>query len=253
MFFILSKILAFLITPLIWIIALSFWSVFTKNEKRKKRLMVIALGLTLFFTNAFIFDETARAWELPATQYKDLKHYEYGVVLGGMSSYDPAMQRAQFFRGVDRLLQTVELYRKGFIKKIIFTGGSGSILHPEMKEGKYINRYLIYMGIPQEDFLMESESQNTRENATYTKTLLEEKNIKGNLLLITSAFHMRRSLGCFRKVGLTVDPYCTDRYSGPRKFEFDYMFIPNLSAMEDWNNLIHEMVGYVTYKIFGYC
>lgn len=253
MFFILSKILAFIITPLIWIIVLSIWSFYTKNEKRKRRLIGIALFLGLFFSNSFIFDESARAWELPATPYKNIKHYEYGIVLGGMSVYDPTLQRAQFYRGVDRLIQTVELYRMGFIRKIIFTGGSGRILHPEMKEGNYINRYLIYMGIPKEDFLIESESQNTRENATLTKVLLDKNGIKGDMLLITSAFHMRRSLGCFRKVGLTVDPYCTDRYAGPRKFEFDFVLIPNLSAMDDWNNLIHEMVGYLTYKVFGYC
>ncbi|MCE3279348.1 MAG: hypothetical protein K0S44_1539 [Bacteroidetes bacterium] len=252
MFFVFSKILAFLITPIVWIVLLLSWGLLTKNEKRKKYLLRLTLILILFFSNNFIFDEMVRCWELPATEYKEVKKYQYGIVLGGMSSYDPAMQRAQFYRGVDRLIQTVELYRKGIIKKIIFTGGSGSILHPEQKEGNYINRYLLYMGIPKEDFLIESESQNTRENATLTKKMLDEKNIKGDFLLITSAFHMRRSLGCFRKVGLSVDPYSTDRYSGPRKFEFDHLIIPNISAMYDWTNIIHEIVGYVTYKLSGY-
>ncbi|MGZ4118990.1 MAG: YdcF family protein, partial [Bacteroidia bacterium] len=70
---------------------------------------------------------------------------------------------------------------------------------------------------------------------------------------ITSAFHMRRSLGCFNKVGIATVPYSTDRYAGPRKFEFDYLFIPNSSVMNDWNTLIHEIIGYITYKISGYC
>jgi uncharacterized SAM-binding protein YcdF (DUF218 family) len=150
-------------------------------------------------------------------------------------------------------MQAVELYRKGHIKKIIFTGGSGSILHPELKEGAYLKRFFLFMGIPESDFIVESESQNTRQNALFTKVILDEKKIKGEFLLITSAFHMRRSLGCFRKEGMTVDPYSTDRFAGPRKFEFDHVFIPNLSAMEDWNLLIHEVVGFITYKIMGYC
>jgi uncharacterized SAM-binding protein YcdF (DUF218 family) len=229
------------------------WAYFTKQEMRRERLLGWSLLLTIVFSNCFIFDEAVRAWEIPATPDKELKKYEYGIVLGGMSVYDEKLDRAQFFRGIDRLIQTVELYRKGYIKKIIFTGGSGRILHPEMKEGSYVKRYLLYMGIPKEDFLVESESQNTRENATLTKKLLEEKHIKGDFLLITSAFHMRRSLGCFRKEGISVDPYSTDRYAGPRKLEFDYLFIPNISAINDWNNLIHEVVGYVTYKVFGYC
>jgi uncharacterized SAM-binding protein YcdF (DUF218 family) len=253
MFFIFSKILAFLITPLIWILILVAWSVLTKNEKRKKIMKRAAIIMALLFTNSFIFDEAARLWEVPAMPYKNVKKYECGVVLGGMSVFDPALQRAQFYRGVDRLLQAVELYRMGLIKKIVFTGGSGRILQPEMKEGNYVNRYLIYMGIPKEDFIIESESQNTRENAAFTKKLLEEKNMKTEVLLITSGFHMRRSLGCFRKAGFIAEPYSTDRLSGPRKFEFDHLFIPNLAAMDGWNTLIHEIVGYLTYKIFGYC
>jgi len=253
MFFLLSKLLVFLITPLVWILGLLACAFIVKDDRRRKKMLGWTLILALFFSNGFIFDEAARAWEIPAKPHNEVKQYEYGIVLGGMSAYDPAFQRAQFYRGVDRLIQTVELYRKGYIKKIIFTGGSGRILHPEMKEGNYINRYLLYMGIPKEDFLIESESQNTRENATLTKKLLGENNIKGEFLLITSAFHMRRSVGCFNKVGLTVDPYSTDRYSGPRKFEFDHMFIPNISALNDWTNLIHEIVGYITYKISGYC
>jgi uncharacterized SAM-binding protein YcdF (DUF218 family) len=162
------------------------------------------------------------------------------------------LDRAQFFRGVDRLIQAIELYKRGVIKKIIFTGGSGRLLHPEMKEGKYINRYLLDMGIPQEDFLIESESQNTHENALFTKTLLDQNNIKGDFLLITSGFHMRRSIGCFNKVGIVATPYSADPHSGPRKFEFDYLFIPAVTMMNEWDNLIHEVVGYITYKLVGY-
>lgn len=252
MFFLLSKLLTFLISPIIWIITLFFVSIFSKNEKRRKKSFVWAFGLLLFFSNSFIFDEFTRAWELPATKYKDLQIYDVGIVLGGMSVYDEEFDRAQFYRGVDRLIQAIELYKLGRIKKIIFTGGSGRVLHPEMKEGNYIKRYILFMGVPEKDFIIESESQNTRENALYTKKVIDEKKITGKFLLITSAFHMRRSLNCYSKVGLEVTPYCTDRYAGPRKFEFDHLFIPNTSTINDWYAIIHEIVGYVTYKIIGY-
>ena len=252
MFFIFSKLLVFTISPLVWIIVLLFFSLLSKYPDRKRKCLRWALVLTLFFSNAFLFDECSRLWEIPATRFENLKSYEAGIVLGGMSVYDQDLDRAQFYRGVDRLIQTVELYRRGVIKKIIFTGGSGRLLHPEMKEGNYINRYLLYMGIPQKDFLFERESQNTRENALFTKDLLDKENIKGNFLLITSAFHMRRSLGCFNKAGIFAEPYSADRYAGPRKYEFDHLFIPDASIIDSWNYLIHEMAGFITYKIMGY-
>ncbi len=252
MFFILSKLLVFIISPLVWIIVLLLFSLLSKYPNRKKRCLRWGLVLTVFFSNSFLFDECSRLWEVPATPFETLKSYDAGIVLGGMSVYDEDLDRAQFYRGVDRLIQTVELYKRGVIKKIIFTGGSGRLLHPEMKEGNYINRYLLYMGIPQKDFLIESESQNTRENALFTKVLLDKENIKGNFLLITSAFHMRRSLGCFNKAGISTEPYSTDRYAGPRKYEFDHLFIPNTSIIDNWNNLIHEITGFITYKIMRY-
>ncbi len=252
MFFLFSKLLVFIINPLIWIVTLFFVSIYSKNEKRRKKSFFWALGFLLFFSNSFVFDEFSRAWEVPATKYENLQKFDVGIVLGGMSVYDQDFQRPQFYRGVDRLIQAVELYKLGIIKKIVFTGGSGRILHPDMKEGVYLKRYLLFMGIPEKDFFVESESQNTRENALFTKKLIEEKKVKGPFLLITSAFHMRRSLNCFRVVGLKVTPYSTDRYAGPRKFEFDHLFIPNTSSINDWNTLIHEVVGYITYKIIGY-
>lgn len=224
----------------------------TKNELRRKSCFRWALGITLLFSNAFLFDEVSRAWEVPATPYSELKIYDAGIVLGGMMVYDPSLARLQFYRGADRLLQAVELYKLGVIKKIIFTGGSGSILHPELREGVYVQRFLQTLGIPEGDIIIEKESQNTHENAMFTKSLMDEKKIKGDFLLITSGFHMRRSLGCFVAAGLVAEPYSTDRYAGPRKYEIDHMFIPNLSIMNDWNNLIHELVGYVTYKLMGY-
>ena len=252
MFFILSKALAFIITPIIWIIFCFLYAWFSKDERKKKKFFKIGLLLLLLFSNPFLFDEAARLWEIPATKLTDVKPYEYGIVLGGMSVYDEHMDKAQFFKGVDRLIQAVELYRLKKIKKIIFSGGSGRVLRPEMKEGGYINRYLLYMGIPNNDFIIESESNNTRENATLTKKLIDEQHMKGDFLLITSAFHMRRSMGCFNKVGLDVVPYSTDRYTGPQNFEIT-LIIPNSSAINDWTNLIHEWVGFVVYKFKGYC
>jgi uncharacterized SAM-binding protein YcdF (DUF218 family) len=252
MFFILSKILAFIITPLVWIAGLLLYSFFTKNEKRKKKCFVAALIMLLFFSNSFILDEVMRLWEVPAAEQSELGKYDAAIILGGLASYDEQLERIQFVRSGDRLWQGVELYKKGYVKKIVFAGGSGSIAHPDIKEGILVQRYLLMLGIPAEDIIVESESRNTRENAVNTKAILDQKIPNGNYLLITSAFHMRRSMGCFKKVGITPVPYSTDRYSGPRKWELDHLLVPNVETLATWSTLLHEMVGCMVYKVSGY-
>jgi uncharacterized SAM-binding protein YcdF (DUF218 family) len=253
MFFILSKILAFIITPLTWVAGLLLYSWFTKNEKRKRKCFAAALIVLLFFSNSFILEEFMRAWEISAKPYSELKEpYDAAIVLGGVLMYDENMDRLQFVRSSDRLMQAIELYKKGYAKKIVFIGGSGSIAHAEVREAPLAQRFLLTAGIPQEDILIETESRNTHENAVNAKELLD-KNVPGSkFLLITSGFHMRRSMGCFKKAGMAPDPYSTDRYSGPRHYDLDHLFIPNTEALGGWNVLLHEWVGYISYKISGY-
>ncbi|MCX6291541.1 MAG: YdcF family protein [Bacteroidetes bacterium] len=252
MFFLLSKLLAFLITPIIWIIGLLLYSLLAKNEKRKKRMLSIALILLLFFSNTLLFEEAMRLWEKPTTTMEFNTTYDAGIVLGGIISFNQAEDRLQFNRRNDRLMQAVLLYKKGTIRKIFFTGGSGSVEHPDIKEGPLVKKFLLETGIPETDILIESESNNTHENAVFSKPLLEKNFTSGKFLLITSAFHMRRSIGCFEKSGIAVTPYPTDFYAGRRTFSFGRLVIPNAETLFNWDSLIHEMFGYLVYKISGY-
>ncbi len=254
MFFYISKLFWFLITPVFWIFLLLIVALFSKQPVRKRWSLISAACLFYFFSNSFILEEFSRMWEYPAAHYKDLQTYDAGIVLSGMLSYDSEFDRIQFHRGADRLFQAIELYKKGAIKKIFFVGGSGSIEFAAMKEGRFVHRYLLTLGIPEEDIWIENESRNTRENALNARALLEEKNFQeGNFLLITSAFHMRRSLACFEKSGIKVTPYSVDRRAGPvRRFTFDHLFIPDTQCFQWWDALIHEWVGMVVYKLRGY-
>lgn len=253
MFFILSKLLAFITTPILWLFVLLLLAFFKKDAAVKKKLLVSALLIFFFFSNSFIFDEVVRKWEIPAIKQDQLTvSYDAGIVLGGISVYDPSKDRLQFYSSGDRLFQAIELYKSGKIKKIFFVGGSGSITDADMKEGVYVHAYLTKIGIPESAILIEQESKNTRENAINAKIILDKNFTTGTYLLITSATHMRRASACFAKVGINALPYSTDCMSGPRKFIFDHVFIPDASALWAWNVLIHEWLGYLTYKIAGY-
>ena len=206
----------------------------------------------MVFSNCFILDECNRLWEIPFQEPGNKEHI-YGVVLGGMSSYDPSNSIVQFHAGSDRLWQTLKLYKCGRIDTVVISGGAGSILHQDLKEADHIESYLMDIDFPLHAFHFENESKNTHENAVNTAQLFEQKGWKKNIVLISSSLHMRRAKACFEKQGFSVFPYVTNRKSGPRKFEFDHLFIPNIEALHGWNSLIHEVVGLLVYQIQGYC
>lgn len=254
MFFLISKIVSFLFTPIFWIFSLLVFALFSKKPVRKKKSLIWGIVLFYLFSNAFILEEVSRIWEVPATSYSDLKIYDAGIVLGGMLFYDYQFDRIQFERGADRLFQAIELYKAGYIKKIFFVGGSGSLESPHIKEGFFAKRYLLTIGIPENDIWIENQSRNTRENAVNAKQFLAGNNSgSSKFLLITSGLHMRRSLACFNRAGLDVMPYSVDRTAGPvRRFTLDHLLIPNVNTLMMWNALIHEWIGMVVYKIRGY-
>ena len=254
MFFYLSKLISFIFSPIIWVFIVLLYSFKTKVEGRAKKLRITACILLYVFSNSFIIDECYRAWE-PTTPDYDLMttKYEGAIVLGGIGDVDMRLKKLNFGWAGDRLFQTLALYHKGRVNKIIFTGGSGSIEFPEKKEGVFVRSYLKSINVPDSALIIESESKNTYENAIFTKKLLDSLNIHGNFLLVTSASHMPRSMAVFKKAGFnTLTPYLTNRVSGSRRYTFDHLFIPNAGALLGWQFLIHEWIGYATYKIKGY-
>lgn len=254
MFFFLSKILAFIIAPYTW---LFFGLLFLLKKIWNTPLKKWVLGLTIFMyviSNSFLMDEIMRAWEYcdDDIYIKDTK-YDVAIVLGGMGRIDERQQRFDFGFSGDRLFQTLELYHKKRVEKLLITGGSGSISHPEHREAVYIKKYLKTIGVPDSAIIIENNSKNTYENAIFTKHILDSMQFKGSILLVTSSFHMRRALAIFNKAGYkNVTPYITNKFTGERKFQFDYCFIPNIEAVFSINLVLHEMVGYLTYKLKGY-
>lgn len=253
MFFVLSKILKYLLAPLVWIAILIIVSFFIKNKIKRKKVRIAALILLVFFTNAFFQDEFMRLWEVEAVKTEQIDTvYDYGIVLAGMITYDAKYDRINFLRSADRVLQTISLYRQGIISNIFIVGGSGSLLDQKTKESIILRDYLIELGIPSDDIIIEYESRNTYENAVNAAKILKPCQNNHNYLLITSAFHMRRSAACFKKQGFEFDVFVADRYAGPRKFTPAHLLIPNSGALERWTLLIHEVSGFIIYKVVGY-
>ncbi len=253
MYFVLSKLLRHLFSPVLWIAILIIAALLMKNTKPRKRLWMIAGILFLFFTNTFVADEFMRMWEIPAVQHHELNApYDVGILLTGMCSYDETFDRINFNRSSDRLLQTMDLYHKGIIKKIFITGGSGELRRPDFQEARILYDFLVQSGIPAADVAYEIISRNTAENAIESARALQPEKTDSTYLLITSGYHLRRAAACFRKQGFFVDLYSTDRFTGTRKFHLEYMLLPRPEALQRWEILLLETNGMLMYKLKGY-
>lgn len=195
-----------------------------------------------------------QGWELPSVKKNELyKNYEAGIVLGGMIKYyNSEMERANFGAGADRLMQAIDLYNSGKIDKIIITGGSGMLNDQNFKEAEIAKEMLLGINLSADDIIIETNSRNTYENANFTLNLIHQKNLNEPFLLITSASHMRRALAVFQKAGLAVHPFPVDALSGKITFTPDKLIIPSAEALITWKVLIHEVAGFIVYKITGY-
>lgn len=193
-------------------------------------------------------------WEIPAIKISSInKTYDAGIMMGGaMRYYNSKSDRPVFGEGVDRYLQVTELYFQKKINKIIITSGSGSLVHTQVKEADLLKAQLLRMGIDSNAVIAESNSRNTFENAQLTAQVIREQNFKGPFILVTSAFHIRRSVLCFKKAGVEVIPFSVDQHSGKIVFTPDKIFLPSTEALLHWNLLIHEWAGMAMYKMMGY-
>jgi uncharacterized SAM-binding protein YcdF (DUF218 family) len=215
---------------------------------------VAGLILLLFFSNDFIANEAMHAWEIPTVAYGQMKPHDLGIVLTGATA--PEMgpnDRVYFGRGADRVTHTVQLYKLGLLKKILISGGTGTLSGEGEPEADKFRKAMIMMGVDSADIMIENETRNTYESAVAVKPMLDSMHYRAeDCLLITSAFHMRRSLACYRKAGVELQPFTTDFYSHPRKFTPDVLFVPRYEAIGLWQKLIKEWVGLLAYKVAGH-
>jgi uncharacterized SAM-binding protein YcdF (DUF218 family) len=257
MFFLFSKLLTFLINPLFWLMGGLLWAWLTRNAKRRKHLLIAVTVTFWLLGNPWLANEVLLQWEVPPTPFADVPNdkYKAAIVLMGMTQDSKSPKdRVYFMRGADRLLYAIRLYKEGKVKKIIISGAYIDKLSAIAAKGANNVVSICRMaGIPDEDILTDEVSLNTHENAVYTAQLLQKNGISpAECIMVTSAFHMRRAMLCFRKQGIEALPFPADFYSEDRFFDIGRMTVPSAVAIDRWNILLKEWTGIVVYRLAGY-
>lgn len=249
MFFILSKILLFLLSPAFWIILLLLWSFYTKKERRRKYLRIVSLVLFIVFSNPYLFNVLARNWQGDVTTLPPNKKYAAGILLGGLSKTD-RYNNFYFTSEADRFIQTTKLFRTGKIENIIVTGGNSSIIKStKTPEAIQLKSELLLQGIPDSNIFIESQSKNTFQNARFTKRLVDSLQLAPPYVLITSAMHVPRAKAVFKKAGLDIIPYpAVFREVNSNESLRDFI-IPSIHILNEWNAFLKEVIGLTVYRL----
>ena len=253
MFFILSKLLDFAVEPTVWVLLLLLAALLARPERRRRWLLA-ALALLLVGTNSLLVNELLLAWERPPVPLGALpRHADAAVLLTGISNVRKSPHdRVYLGDGADRLTNALWLYRAGRVRRIIISGGSGAVQAVAHTEAHDLATLLRLAGVPNAHILLEDKSRNTRENALFTKQLLAARPELDTLVLVTSAFHQRRALGCFLKVGLHPVAFPAGFRSSDRRLTPDFWLVPNPEALKNFSLLLHEATGWLVYKALGY-
>ncbi|HOY97255.1 MAG TPA: YdcF family protein [Catalimonadaceae bacterium] len=254
MFFLLSKTLLHLLLPVVWVLGLLIWAFLTQSQTRRKKLLGFSIGLFLLFSNDWLATRAYRLWEYPVIPInKVTQKYAVAVVLGGFTDLSKQPRdRVYLSQGSDRLMHALLLYRLGIVKTILASGGSGIPNFIDASEAERIRDVLKTCNVDTNDILLEPKARNTHENAVFSAAIIRKHFPGGKVLVFTSAFHCRRAHACFRKQGLDVDMFPVDfRFTDP-SFNKEKAFIPSDGAWDKWGLLIHEIAGYLIYKMAGY-
>jgi len=255
MFFFLSKIFLFFIQPInlsVFLLAAAV-AAGALRWNRTARTATAAAFLILFagaWTSlgalmlAPLEDRFARPAEPPVTVAGI-------VVLGG--GFEGAINRVrggyELNSGGDRFVETAVLARRYPEARVLISGGSGAIVLDGEGDAETAPRLLTALGVERQRLILENRSRNTAENAQFSKELVSPKPGE-TWLLVTSAFHMPRSVGLFRKAGFDVVPWPVDyRTSGE---EGVGLFRDNATdSLQNATLGIREWIGLVAYYLSG--
>lgn len=173
----------------------------------------------------------------------DLPEADAIVLLGGAIRGEVSKDTLADMSGVgDRLVFAVAAYKAGKAPVIVVTGGAEEGFVPE---AILIRDILVTMGVPRSAVVTESRNRVTFDNDQYTRETLSSMDVK-SVLLVTSAFHMRRSLLVFGMLDLRVTPAPTD-FQVLQGALSPWHFFPNVKALQRTTWAMHEIAGYLYY------
>ena len=252
MFVVLSKIFDLLLAPLTWAVLLLLLAALLRGRPRLAwGVAVLAVAQLLAFSTEPVADALFAHLESSATRTdRPEVTYDAVIVLGGAvdSQASRASGELELMGTADRVVKGYEVLRSGHAQQLLYSCGVVDPVPGDVPESVQVVEALKRWGIQPAQLLAETSSRNTRENAVESARVVARQGWK-TLLLVTSAAHMERSLGCFRAVGLHPDTLPVDRRAGDGR---NRSWVPRAASLSRSTDALRELAGRVVYRIMGY-
>ncbi len=250
MFFLLSKILDVLATPLAWAIALV--TVGLAAGRWRRRATALGLVVLVVFSLEPVSNALFHSLESPPqSSVRPGVTYDAAILLGGVGDdrAEATWGQRAFNDNNERLLETFDLLRSGRARYAIVSGGDAAVQRADLIEARVLVEQLVAWGIDRDRLVVEGEARNTRENAVYSAAIVRARGWH-DVVIVTSAFHMSRAYGCFRAVGLAVDMSPVDFRSYDGRFRGE--LIPRADHLQESTAALREWLGRIVYRLRGY-
>jgi uncharacterized SAM-binding protein YcdF (DUF218 family) len=255
LFFAISKTIGYMLLPSNFLIGLGLFGailLLTRFARLGRRLMVTALILLAICAFSPLANFLLYPLEQRFPKWDSSRGDPDGIiVLGGPLDADLSAAHGVpvISSAADRIISGATLALRYPNARLVYSGGSPNLLYNDAKEADYATALLQGFGIPKSRLTMERQSRNTRENAEFTKAIIRPKPGE-RWLLVTSAYHMPRSIGLFRKAGFPVEPYPVDWKVGTEEDLFKcYVMASNGLRLFDIG--AREWLGLIAYRLAG--
>ena len=255
MFFVLAKILGFFALPSNLLISLGVVGVIlmaTRYARAGRRLAVASIVLIAIagwspLGNALILPLEARFPPWDASRGAPAGIISLGGAIDTVVS--PARGEVALNEAGERLTAMAELARRYPQAHVVFSGGSGRLIHADATEAEFAVRVFESFGIEKSRVILESKSRDTEENARFTKELVQPKP-DARWLIVTSAHHMPRAVGAFRAAGFPVEAFPVD-YRTRGAIDVLRPFASLGDGLRRTDTAVREWVGLLMYWLTG--
>jgi uncharacterized SAM-binding protein YcdF (DUF218 family) len=179
------------------------------------------------------------------------------VVLSGGRHPAPGSVKVSEWHDPDRFLAGLELYWQGKAPRLLFTGGASPFLSGQQPEGARYLEEAHQLGIPPAAMQSTPPVVNTAQESIAIRKLLKGSDRSANsprILLVTSAFHMRRAQRLFERQGMVVEPFPVDfqargRWAGP-VWRDPTQWLPSAASLDGSSRALRELLGRLVYRVW---